>query len=264
MAQLTDTGQRSWSVNLYGDIYYGTERYGTEPFGIPFYLEGLVQNNHINTQTPTIVWTGPDVGIRVFDLKLIFPPAGYEFSKSGFTLVAGKYTLKPQEALPESLEGDWIARSRSKYADSTWSDWVEVPFVLDLTVPVTPTLDPVTTPTIVSSQLLTGTKQPGDKVLVNGIEARYPLGLLEHLWEYNFQLATGTNNFTIVGVDPTGNVSLPLDSSIMLLVLELSGDKIERINVWNAFDELGMILNTPRLPGEENLNYKNRLLRYFK
>ncbi|HLO11233.1 MAG TPA: hypothetical protein VK190_03130 [Pseudoneobacillus sp.] len=38
----------------------------------------------------------------------------------------------------------------------------------------------------------------------------------------------------------------------------------EEHNVWNVFDEFGMLLNVYRLPGEKNEDFKNRILDIFK
>lgn len=39
---------------------------------------------------------------------------------------------------------------------------------------------------------------------------------------------------------------------------------LELHHVWNFFDEFGLLLNTPRLPGERNKDYKERILDVFK
>lgn len=62
---------------------------------------------------------------------------------------------------------------------------------------------------------------------------------------------------------PDGKINLYFYSSNEKLLFE----QVLKLNihqVWNSFDEFGILLNTPRLYGEVNLSYKKRLLDVFK
>jgi len=62
---------------------------------------------------------------------------------------------------------------------------------------------------------------------------------------------------------PDGKVTLYLYSDNEKLLLE-QDLKLYLHSVWNLFDEFGLLLNTPRLYGEKNEDYKKRLLDVFK
>ena len=89
-----------------------------------------------------------------------------------------------------------------------YSDWLEL---YDL--PEDPVLDPVTSPTIESSQILTGTKSVGTGVAINGVEA-VPVDD-ETAWSYDFALDEGENRVILYSFNAEGMNSEVLYASIL-------------------------------------------------
>jgi hypothetical protein len=73
-------------------------------------------------------------------------------------------------------------------------------------------------------------------------------------WTADVRLSPGTNTLLISGIDVAGNVS----SSFTITITVLALTQTQR-RVFNVFDEFGVFLSLPRLPGEKNLPYRNRL-----
>jgi hypothetical protein len=73
-------------------------------------------------------------------------------------------------------------------------------------------------------------------------------------WQADIRLSPGDNVILIKGIDVSGNVS----STISITITVLSLTQKQR-RVFNVFDEFGAFLALPRLPGEKNLAYRNRL-----
>lgn len=74
-------------------------------------------------------------------------------------------------------------------------------------------------------------------------------------WRAELRLAAGTNTIKINGLDIAGNTTQTISFSV-----ELASLTDDEHQVFNVFDEFGLLLALPRLPGEKNLPYKNRLL----
>jgi len=86
----------------------------------------------------------------------------------------------------------------------------------DTTPPAVPGIDPVTTPTNVSPQTITGTKvEDADTIWVNGVTAgvSYPD---KTTWSYSMALAEGVNPISVTAKDALGNTSAAATSSIEL------------------------------------------------
>ncbi|MEK7479323.1 MAG: immunoglobulin-like domain-containing protein, partial [Patescibacteria group bacterium] len=92
-------------------------------------------------------------------------------------------------------------------------------FTLDVSVPSTPVVNSVTTPTNLSSQTLTGTKDANTAILINGGEA---VALDVNIsWSADVALATeGNNTFDIRARDSAGNLS---SSSLIVIVRDTTG-----------------------------------------
>lgn len=89
-------------------------------------------------------------------------------------------------------------------------------FTIDSTPPVAPTVNPVASPTNVTSLTLTGTKSADTSVvLVNdsSSEVSYPTSTS---WSYTTTLTVGTNNFKIKARDAAGNESSEITVSVTL------------------------------------------------
>ena len=84
----------------------------------------------------------------------------------------------------------------------------------DITLPAQPTLDALTSPTNVSPQTLSGTKETNSSIWINGVEA-VPLDSSVN-WSYSFNLSEGTNNISITSRDASGNESASITITIVL------------------------------------------------
>jgi hypothetical protein len=65
------------------------------------------------------------------------------------------------------------------------------------------------------------------------------------------------NRFDVDAVNPDGQIMFDIDGKTYAQSLSLH-------HVWNFFDEFGLLLSCPRLYGERNREYKNRLLDVFE
>ncbi len=84
--------------------------------------------------------------------------------------------------------------------------------VNDITPPGDPTLYSVTSPTNISPQILSGTKEANTSIWINGIEA-IPLDSSTD-WSYSFELTDGENNISITSRDSAGKESSPVTAVI--------------------------------------------------
>lgn len=84
--------------------------------------------------------------------------------------------------------------------------------VKDITPPNKPTLSDITSPTNVSSQILSGTKEANTSIWINGVEA-VPLDSSTD-WSYSFDLTEGENNISITSRDTVGKESSPVTAVI--------------------------------------------------
>jgi hypothetical protein len=84
----------------------------------------------------------------------------------------------------------------------------------DITPPAQPTLNTLTSPTNISPQILSGTKETNTSIWINGIEV-IPLDLLTD-WSYSYNLSEGTNNISITSRDAAGNKSASITTTIIL------------------------------------------------
>lgn len=84
----------------------------------------------------------------------------------------------------------------------------------DTTLPAQPTLNAVTSPTNISPQILSGTKETNTSIWINGIEV-VPLDSSTD-WFYSYNLSEGTNNISIASRDAAGNESASIATTIIL------------------------------------------------
>ncbi|HDK26432.1 MAG TPA: hypothetical protein ENG48_04995, partial [Candidatus Atribacteria bacterium] len=78
--------------------------------------------------------------------------------------------------------------------------------IKDITPPKKPTLNEVITPTNISSQILSGTKEAYSSIWINGVEV-VPLDSSTE-WSYSIDLVEGENNISLTSRDLAGNESL--------------------------------------------------------
>jgi hypothetical protein len=130
-----------------------------------------------------------------------------------------------------------------------------------------PTIDPVKATASGFTQSVTGTKIEGLYVFCrnNGgawTEATYPNGISGSRWSSSVSLVSGSN---VIGC--SSSVTNSLDQSMSnqsSVTVNLFLSKPETYNVWNNFDEFGLLLGLPRIPAENNSEYKARLFDVYK
>ncbi|MFZ4858387.1 MAG: LamG-like jellyroll fold domain-containing protein [Desulfuromonadaceae bacterium] len=97
-----------------------------------------------------------------------------------------------------------VTAARDK-AHNTMTDQEVGTFVVDTTAPDAPTMNSVTSPTKVVTQVINGTKPASTAVIINGVQ-RVPLSTVTD-WSYSYPLAEGENVITVVARDEAGNDS---------------------------------------------------------
>lgn len=92
------------------------------------------------------------------------------------------------------------------------SSSVSTTIVLDISTPEIPTLNDVISPTNISSQILSGTKETNSSILINGVEV---ISLNSSTnWSYSYNLSEGANNISITSRDAAGNESSAVTAAI--------------------------------------------------
>jgi len=84
----------------------------------------------------------------------------------------------------------------------------------DIIPPAQPSLNTITSPTKISSQTLSGTKEPNTSIWIDGVKV-VPLDSSVN-WSYTFNLSEGTNNISITSRDSVGNESSSVITTIIL------------------------------------------------
>jgi len=84
--------------------------------------------------------------------------------------------------------------------------------ILDTGAPEAPTLDAVVSPTNISTQILSGTKESNASIWINSIEI-IPINS-STTWTYDFNLSEGANNISITSRDVVGNESSAVTATI--------------------------------------------------
>jgi len=92
------------------------------------------------------------------------------------------------------------------------SDEATVKIILDTISPTVPTLNEVITPTNISIQILSGSKEASSSIWLNGVEI-VPLDPSVN-WSYSYNLSEGTNNILITSRDAVGNESSTITATI--------------------------------------------------
>lgn len=116
------------------------------------------------------------------------------------------------------------------------------------------TVDQVPAQSVFRTVVLTGKNSPDIATLVVTGVAASVIQPTPVTWRAELRLSPGSNTFRISGVDVGGNVTESLTFTI-----ELTRLVMQQHRVLNPLDEHGILLAVPRLPGEKNLPYLNRL-----
>jgi len=99
-------------------------------------------------------------------------------------------------------------------SDGELQDYVQWNITInDITPPAQPTLDAVFSPTNVSLQTLSGTKESNTSIWINGVEVISANS--ETTWSYDFELTEGENSISIISKDTVGNESNEINTTIM-------------------------------------------------
>jgi hypothetical protein len=112
------------------------------------------------------------------------------------------------------IQGDGIKKVFVRFKDvaGNWSKPVYDTIILDSTPPQPPILNAVTTPTGISTQLISGTKESNTSIWINGAQA---VAITPELtWSYELNLSQGSNLISIYAQDYASNNSLPVVSDI--------------------------------------------------
>lgn len=116
-------------------------------------------------------------------------------------------------------------------------------------------IDPVVTPSKEPIQTIGGTKTSDISLIeINGETegVSYPT---VNSWRYDAVLVGGDNEFLIRAKDVRGNWS-----DYKIVEITLGENSTIRQDIWNTFDEFGLIMGIERISGESNKNFMKRIL----
>jgi len=100
-------------------------------------------------------------------------------------------------------------------SDGELQDYVQWNITInDITPPAQPTLNTVISPTNISSQTLSGTKETNSSIFINGAEIVSLDSSTD--WSYSYNLSEGINNISITSRDAAGNESSSVTTTIIL------------------------------------------------
>ncbi|MBU2439493.1 right-handed parallel beta-helix repeat-containing protein [bacterium] len=114
----------------------------------------------------------------------------------------------------ELTEGENSILIISKDTAGNESNEINANIILDVSAPAIPSLDTVTSPTNISSQTLSGTKEANTSILINDTEVVSINSSTD--WSYSYNLSEGTNNISITSRDAVGNESSAVTAIIVL------------------------------------------------
>ena len=145
--------------------------------------------------------------------------AGATVLVDGDANVSGSWTLDGNSAVftPASAIGEGTYTVTIHPTDSPLGNTrvATITFTIDLTIPSTPTLDPAASPTNVATQTISGGKDAGTAIWLNGMEIVASDGLTT--WSYDLSIAfEGTNSYELSARDEAGNRSAESGFSIVL------------------------------------------------
>ncbi|OGD36667.1 hypothetical protein A2V94_00150 [Candidatus Atribacteria bacterium RBG_16_35_8] len=125
------------------------------------------------------------------------------------------------------FEGNNKISITSRDASGNESSAVTTDIVLDTITPATPSLEPVISPTNISSQTLSGIKEANSSILINDTEVISINSSTD--WSYSYNLSEGTNNISIASRDTVGNessaatITIEYDPNIYVDIGNISG-----------------------------------------
>jgi len=238
--------QTSWTAEL-------TLQEGPNPISLSaFNAEGLLSDTVTaqivrDTEAPGLISSTPAAGallntqINTIDLVLHDESTAIDLAQS----VASASVTNSNNA---TISGTWASQfnrlsftADTAFADETYtvsltaidtplanSATASMSFTIDTGAPQTVTLAAVTSPTRTTPQLLSGTKEAGTAIVINGVQVVAPDN--NTIWQYSLDLQAGANNLAIVAQDGAGNNSTPITASI---TLDTNGPKLLAITPAN-------------------------------
>lgn len=290
MARKNTYGYYAPSTNKYGRAflipgegpYYGGRR-GGDPLISVWNMYGLnypppvptnftVENYpSISDSSPVYMWDATPVAEDTLQFQIQINYLTNDFTSPTTTL--GWFTATPligdlewsYETPIESrllMEGTYYARIRSTdgFTTSAWSDVIEFSFLLS--PPPPPTIDTVTSPTDQFVQVIRGSKTPGTHVYIRNNqgdwhEVSYDNGIIGNRWYYTLTLDSQDNVIEAIA-NWSKSTILGISTTVYAFIHAIFSEP-EPYNVWNCFDELGMIVGLDRMKGEKNKSYKKRI-----
>jgi len=109
-------------------------------------------------------------------------------------------------------EGENNISITSKDSAGNESSGATAKIILDSILPTTPTLNEVITPTNISIQVLSGSKEASSSIWLNGVEVISLNSSTD--WSYSYNLSEGINNISITSRDTVGNESFAITTTI--------------------------------------------------
>ncbi len=134
--------------------------------------------------------------------------ASVSIARSGGAAVSGSWNLLGNNVIFTPSSGfsqDTYAASVNVIDLAGNNTLVNSSFTYDATPPALPTINPVTSPTNSSFQVLSGAKEANSSIWVNGLEVVAINA--STTWSYSATLVTGSNNFSIQSRDQADNQS---------------------------------------------------------
>jgi hypothetical protein len=102
--------------------------------------------------------------------------------------------------------------------------------------------------------VITGTKSPAiTEIELNGVQGlvSFPSGTT---WQAEVILAAGRNVFDVRAIDAQGNTS-----EYRRVETKVTSEELDTFAYFNRFDDFGFMLDLPRIKGESNYNYRERI-----
>jgi len=294
MARINPYGYYSESTNKYGwAVLYPGEGPGYggrrgDPAITPNFMYGLNYPPPVPTDftieyfpitpdsTPLFMWTASAVAGDTLQYKIEINYSENDFTSPDYSF--GSFSASAMSASPwwayetpveDTLVHEGIYYARIKSTDGfTWSAWSSsIEFEHLKSAPPIPVIDTVTNPTDNFVQSICGDKIPNVHVFIrnNGgdwVEVEYTYGIANGRWCYSMTLVGGDNNIEVISSwseSTTEGISTPAYAYIHAIF-----ETPEPYNVWNCFDELGLLVSLDRLEGEKNKAFKLRILNTYQ
>ena len=155
--------------------------------------------------------------VQTFDIDLN-TPLSYQWILNGIVTSSstGSGNNSKGSWIYYSSYGDYSQKVvKILVSDGELKDYLQWTITInDVTPPAQPTLNTVNSPTNVSPQPLSGTKEINSSIWINGTEV---ISINSNtVWSYTFDLFEGNNNISITSRDASGNESTAVTTDIVL------------------------------------------------